>query len=58
VAETACPRGAKHRGPWATLDEHTKDLLLGRLDWSGDDPAERQRLIERGVDYAAEAAGE
>jgi hypothetical protein len=45
------PAGMVHLGPWAALDEHTKHLLLGCLDWSSVDPAERQRIMEREVDY-------
>ena len=51
VISTARPRGLAHLGPWENLDEHTKDLLLGYLDWSGVDPADRQRIMEREVDY-------
>ena len=52
VVPVARPRGLKHLGPWADLDEHTKDLLLSGLDWSGIDGADRQRIMEREVDQA------
>jgi hypothetical protein len=51
VRRAAKPAGEVHMGPWAALHKHTKDLLLGYLDWSGVDPADRQRIMEREVDY-------
>jgi hypothetical protein len=51
VVEAACPRGQAHLGPWAALDEHTKELLLSNLDWTGVDPADHQCLLEREVDF-------
>jgi len=58
VIATARPRGQAHLGPWEGLDECTKELLLGDLDWSGVEPAETRtsepgpgRIMEREVDY-------
>jgi hypothetical protein len=53
VISTARPRGQAHLGPWEGLDEPTKELLLGGLDWSGVEPADRLRIMEREVDHEA-----
>jgi hypothetical protein len=46
------PTGLLHLGPWASLDEQTKDELLQGLDWSGVDAADFSRMREREVkDY-------
>jgi hypothetical protein len=49
MISTARPRGIAHLGPWESLPEHTKDLLLGRLDWSGVDAVDWQRITQREV---------
>jgi hypothetical protein len=49
MVSTVRPRGIAHLGPWEGIDEPTKDLLLGRLDWSGVDAADWQRIREREV---------
>ncbi len=46
------PVGILHLGPWESLDEQTKDELLGRLDWSGVSDADWRRIRAREVkDY-------
>ena len=49
VVSTARPRGKAHLGPWEKLHEHSKQLLLGDLDWSGVDAADWQRIVAREV---------
>ncbi len=49
VVTTARPRGKLRLGPWEGLHEHSKNLLLSDLDWSGVDAADYQRIMAREV---------
>lgn len=43
------PMKIAHLGPWESLDEHTKDGILSRLDWSGVSAEDWQRIVSREV---------
>jgi hypothetical protein len=41
--------GRSYLGPWESLDNDGKECVLHTLDWSGVDPADRQRIWDREV---------
>ncbi len=41
--------GMASLGPWESVHEHSKHLLLGDLDWSGVSADDRRRIEEREV---------